>query len=168
MYRGRVLVDDEQGRWHAVVQLRRHGQRVEVEQVVLDVHPGHTLDVASWRGFPIAEVEATVNLPHYRRLIDEHWDSPDPPDDATLPIAVRKRPLRIGRYTPPPDGIRRYPDSHYQRVADTYTLHVEHGQPPAKRMSEDWGVPVSSINRWTKEARRRGLLAPARSRGRAG
>lgn len=174
MYRGRAMVGDEHGRWHAVVQLRRSSdqRRLEVAQVVLDVHHGHVLDADAWRSFPISRIESEVNLPHNARLIDEHWHSTDPGDDETLSAeerqAARSKPLKVGRYVPPPPGVRRYPDAHYQRVADVYTFFVEHGIPPAKRMAEDWGVPISSINRWTKEARRRGLLAPARSRGRAG
>lgn len=164
MYGGRVMVIDDEDRWHAVAQLREGAQRLEVARIELHAHPGHALDAAAWRSFPISRLDSEINLPHHARLIREHWGATkDVPVEGAKP-----RPLRVKGYVPPPTGARRYPDSHYQRVADLYTLFVEHGIPPAKRIAEDWGVEVSKVNRWTKEARRRGLLAPARSRGRAG
>lgn len=49
------------------------------------------------------------------------------------------------------------PDSFYGRVADEYRLHAPTGK-PAKWIAELGGVPVSTANRWIREARARGLL----------
>lgn len=59
-----------------------------------------------------------------------------------------------------PDG--RNTDAFYLRVADAYNDHVQTNRAPAKGMAEEAGVPVTTVHRWVREARRRGFLAPGR------
>lgn len=154
-----AVVNDDEDRWTAVVQFQRDGERLTINSVRLIAT--RALDVAAWRSFPLARAESQANVPHYYRLMVDHEHSTESPEDR-----AQGRPLRVLK--PPPEGMTKYPDSFYRRIADVYLFHVEHGHPPAKRMAEDSGQPITKINRWVKEARARGLLAPARARGRAG
>jgi hypothetical protein len=67
-----------------------------------------------------------------------------------------------------PEG-RRKPDAFYGRVARVYTwLSIWGGtRAPAAEIAEANKVPVTTVHRWIKEARRRGLLPPGQI-GRAG
>jgi hypothetical protein len=67
-----------------------------------------------------------------------------------------------------PEG-RRKPDDFYRRVAEAYSWlrGYEQSRSPASDLAEINGVPVTTVHRWVKEARRRGLLGPGRP-GRAG
>lgn len=73
--------------------------------------------------------------------------------------ARRRKPLRR------PDGTN--PERFYQQVAAAYSEAVLATSKPAKVLAEEAGVPVGTVHRWIREARRRGYLPPAR-RGRAG
>lgn len=73
--------------------------------------------------------------------------------------ARRRKPLRR------PDGTN--PERFYQQVAAAYSEAVLATSKPAKVLAEEAGVPVGTVHRWIREARRRGYLPPARQ-GRAG
>lgn len=59
------------------------------------------------------------------------------------------------------------PDDFYSRFAAAYRSAAIESNKPAVILSEENGVPVETIRRWTKEARRRGHLEAGR-KGRAG
>jgi hypothetical protein len=59
----------------------------------------------------------------------------------------------------------RYPNRFYERVAGLYSWCVANGVAPAPAIAEANRTPVASVRRWFAEARRRGLLAPARMPG---
>ncbi len=64
-----------------------------------------------------------------------------------------------------PDGAS--PDEFYPRVAAAYSQHALLTTAPAKEMAAEAGVPITTVHRWIREARRRGFLKPAR-KGKAG
>jgi hypothetical protein len=64
-----------------------------------------------------------------------------------------------------PDGTD--PEGFYALVAVAYREALA-APAPAKALADEAGVPVPTVHRWVREARRRGLLAPAKKRGRAG
>ena len=66
-----------------------------------------------------------------------------------------------------PDG-RRYPDEFYEAIADLYRRLVATGKRPAPALAKANDVPTTTVHRWVKEARARGLLAPARKGGSTG
>lgn len=77
---------------------------------------------------------------------------PVPPDwDATAERVTIRR----------PEG-RALPDDFLADVAHAYTVLARDGQKPAPVIAAEADVPVTTVHRWIKEARRRGLLAPAR------
>ncbi|WP_411091356.1 hypothetical protein [Streptomyces sp. 049-1] len=65
----------------------------------------------------------------------------------------------------PPEG--RLTDEFLGDVADVYRWATDTGQPPAPAIAELADVPVRTVHRWVYEARKRGVLPPARA-GRAG
>lgn len=54
-------------------------------------------------------------------------------------------------------------DAFYASVADAYRLAARHLPGPAKAIAEANGVPVSTVHRWVKEARRRNHLPPGQA-----
>ena len=66
-----------------------------------------------------------------------------------------------------PEKGGRYPDEFYAGLARVYTNLVATSERPAADIAEANHVPVTTVHRWIKEARRRGFLAVGR-RGRAG
>ncbi|TXJ80673.1 hypothetical protein E2C11_11025 [Streptomyces lavendulae] len=65
----------------------------------------------------------------------------------------------------PPEG--RITDTFLGDVAEAYRWFTEAKRPPAPAISEMSGAPVRTVHRWIYEARKRGILPPART-GRAG
>lgn len=59
------------------------------------------------------------------------------------------------------------PETFYRQVAQAYNAAVVTTRGPAKLIADQAGVPVTTVHRWIREARRRGYLPPAR-KGRAG
>jgi hypothetical protein len=75
-------------------------------------------------------------------------------------VARRKRAkLRI------PD-VRPYPLAFYEQVGSIYGEFASQSSRPAVEIAEANGVPVSTVHRWIKEARNRGIL-PEGQRGKA-
>jgi hypothetical protein len=64
-----------------------------------------------------------------------------------------------------PDGAS--PEEFYPRVAAAYSQYAPRTRAPAKEMAAEAGVPITTVHRWIREARRRGFLTPAR-KGKAG
>jgi hypothetical protein len=64
-----------------------------------------------------------------------------------------------------PDGTD--PEGFSRRVAEAYNDLVLWSSAPAKALAIEAGVPVTTVHRWIRDARRLGLLPPAR-KGRAG
>jgi hypothetical protein len=64
-----------------------------------------------------------------------------------------------------PDGAS--PDEFYPRVAAAYSQYALLTTAPAKEMAAEASVPITTVHRWIREARRRGFLTRAR-KGKAG
>jgi hypothetical protein len=70
----------------------------------------------------------------------------------------------VDRYFENPDG-RGYGHEFYVRVAMLYSRSVAGGIRPAPAIAEANDVPETTVRRLIREARRRGVLAPARTPG---
>jgi hypothetical protein len=159
-----------------VIMLRfgiQPGGRLGVEQAVVTL-PGPDLDqidVAAWRSVPIAEATTIANLPEYCKVITAHLNDDDAEvsigegADDLQPVLLVKRTGHAYRLRIPYGN--KYPDTFYERVAKAYETAVANGEPPAQAMSNANGVPLTTVHRWVREARRRGVLAPAQ-KGRKG
>lgn len=62
------------------------------------------------------------------------------------------------------EGQRKRPDEFYREVADLYASAKEWSTNPAQELANANDVPLTTIHRWIKEARRRGLAAPGHQR----
>jgi hypothetical protein len=84
---------------------------------------------------------------------------------ATLePLTPSPRPKREQLTRP---GKNTDPAVFYAKVAEIYREYALLGHAPAVRMHEEADVPVTTVHRWVREARRRGFLPPGR-KGKAG
>lgn len=125
-----------------------------------------------------ARLEATLNL--LAALdIDTHLDAG--PDDALTLGEIRSQVHGVHSgatlfatdpdYAPKRQPLRRPdgsdPDTFYQEVAQAYRSATTESQRPAAVLAEEAGVPVTTVHRWIREARRRGFLPPGR-KGTAG
>jgi hypothetical protein len=93
----------------------------------------------------------------------------EPSDDETTIGDLRRRSTgslkgRRRRALGRPDG--KDPDRFYRRFAEAYRSAATESNKPAVVIAEENGVPVETVRRWTKEARRRGHLARG-TKGRA-
>jgi hypothetical protein len=86
---------------------------------------------------------------------------------AAAPDGPRRRPRARIAATLRSNAVRGYPDSFYQAVATTYRNLASTSPRPVADLATANEVPVSTAQRWVKEARRRGLLAPGHP-GKAG
>jgi len=92
-------------------------------------------------------------------------------DDSAVTIgelrgrARRPKPPRRRKPLGRPDAAKDR-DAFYQAVAFQYRSAATESGRPAMVLAEENGVPVETVRRWVKEARRRGHLSPGR-KGRA-
>jgi hypothetical protein len=123
------------------------------------------------RTVPIARAEAAINRSS-EQIPDANWAGfGDPPDRGKPPAAFRwpeggawlerpKAPRGVaapGLRLPEVDSFRK-PDSFYRMVADRYQWLTANGHRPGPELAEANGIPVSTVHRWVREARRRGLM----------
>lgn len=59
------------------------------------------------------------------------------------------------------------PDEFYPLVARAYLEYAPQTRAPAKEIAAEASVPITTVHRWIREARRRGFLPPGR-KGKAG
>ncbi len=101
------------------------------------------------RSIPVGRIEAAVNALEHPTGGTGRWQAE----------------VRI------PDHLRAaapgYPDEFYESVARAYRSLAALSPRPVAELAEANDVPATTVQRWVKEARGRGLLPPGR-RGKAG
>ena len=152
---------DDDG-WYAWVDDRGAGARSPAVRVrlgeggdgrlhVVGLHVEGPVSAETLRAIPVGRIEAAANAQF-------HASAPDaPPRRAAATIPARLRTV----------AVRGYPDTFYDRVADIYRHLAATTPRPVIALADANDVPVTTAQRWVKEARRRGLLAPGRP-GKAG
>lgn len=168
----------------------RDDGRLRIVEILL--YDGAGISGAMLRDLPLGAWEAQMNAPEMAALLRERladdgpyalsdlesehdsvWmdELPADADDGALEfhfstsdlksfVAVAVEPqLDVGADQLPP-GKR--PDAFYRAVADAYSWLGGHMRHPAVELAEINHVPTSTVHRWIKEARRRGLLGPGR------
>jgi hypothetical protein len=136
----------------------RRNDRGRMEPVELRLETERPIDSTLLRQLPITELEAHAN---YRPLEVEN-PTPDPHPPAG-PLLIPHARGSILLNVPP--GAK--PDRFYQRLAALYSSLALRSNRPAVLLAERNGVPVTTVHRWVKEARRRGFLPPGQ-KGRRG
>jgi hypothetical protein len=117
------------------------------------VHYEHWLDddessnLADLERPPVAEIEEWANQPG---ALEALLDSRDAEVEPGLPVRMRlpRTPAMTGRK----------PNSFYEQVAFFVQQLNDRGIAVGPRLAADNDVPVSTVHRWIKEARKRGLL----------
>jgi hypothetical protein len=157
--------------------------RLEVSDLRVTAREG-TVTSATLRSIAIGQIEAAANS--QLTMLDDNvvriptrtrrrarrapdvlggWDAPEP-------RAARPRPQsrRVSGVIPeesPASARRGRSDEFYENVAAVYQELARSSPRPASQIAEANDVPVTTVHRWIKEARRRGILGPGRP-GKAG
>jgi hypothetical protein len=165
----------------------REDSRLRFVELLLSDPDG--LSGKALRNLPLGAWEAQINAPEMaallrRRLAEggevSHSDLPFKRDMMTMDLGPMPRgaddaalELHFGTAVAIPvepeldlggaaSQAGKRPDAFYRAVADAYSWLAGHGRRPAVELAEINGVPPTTVHRWIKEARRRGLLGPGR------
>lgn len=98
------------------------------------------------RSIPIGRVEAVANRQLHAAGPPRRRRRPD----ARIPDSLRA------------SAVRGYPDPFYDAVASAYQQLIGTSAKPVAELAAANGVPVTTAQRWVREARRRGKLPPGR------
>lgn len=139
--------------WHlkSGIDLSGHVAKSASGRAVFDqltIYSQEPITAELLRSLPLGRFEALANGAGLFADADERSVK----GEGVTPAALR---LRIPE-------TRRKPDSFYKAVAKAFTAANRGSDRPAALIAEVNDVPVSTVHRWVKEARRRGLLAPGR------
>jgi hypothetical protein len=119
--------------------------RVRLVGLQLDGH----VSASALRSIPVGRIEAAANA-------ELHSTTP----------STRRPKARIAASFRS-NAVQGYPDAFYDAVASTYRHLAATSSRPVADLADANDVPLTTAQRWVKEARRRGLLAPGQ-RGKSG
>lgn len=119
------------------------------------------------RAIPFTRIVAAVNRPallsEIRPLLARPnliWEGRLPGSGYevwTIPPRVRARMPRP-KLRLPHDAGRKRPDAFYEKLAEVYLAQASISNRPAQDVAMANEIPVSTVHRWLKEARARGIL----------
>jgi hypothetical protein len=91
-------------------------------------------------------------------IVAAAWEmlAADAPEHYDIPAGAPRQ-----RITRPDRADPEQQQQFYRRVAMAYRQYAQ-VRPPAPAIAEEAGVPVTTVHRWVREARRRGYLPPGR------
>lgn len=149
------------------------GHRLQIVELHIDTSTFGSVSGPFLRSFPIQRLESAANRPKYydavRLLV---WRQEVPvlnlaelaPVKTSIVPASAPRSLRK-QLRALPDGQKKRSDNFYREVAELHAeLTARGSRRPAVDIASVNGVPPTTVHRWMKEARRRGLVAPAGTR----
>ncbi|MGX9887363.1 hypothetical protein [Streptomyces sp. NPDC002276] len=162
--------------------------RLDLQDVVIRAgEADDALSARTWRRIPFSTIEMYLTATNADDIItadcetippslddlDRYFDvtksfgtfSVTEPSDRLVSDGAGAEPQRPMPQVKPPAG--RLTDEFLEDVADAYRWFIEAKTAPAPAISEMAKTPVRTVHRWIYEARKRGILPPARS-GRAG
>jgi hypothetical protein len=145
---------------------------IEIRELQISTRDGSVFHSPFLRTIPITRIVAAVNrpaiaeqlrelLPPANKTRDEfpgsgQWAYALPPRE---PVAL----LPELKVTDP--GGRRKPDEFYSEFTKVYLEQASISDRPARDIAEANELPVTTVHRWLKEARNRGLLRLPASKG---
>ena len=115
--------------------------RFHVSRLVIE---GSPLSAEHLRSVPLGRIEAAANALF-------HGNPSPSPTKAKIAPHLRA------------NAVRGYPESFYDAVAGGYRALVASSSRPIADLAEANEVPLTTAQRWVREARRRGKLPPGRS-----
>jgi hypothetical protein len=131
---------------------------------------GKAISSADLRDLPIGRLEAIINVPENAAEVLDGLTSRRLPDySPRCPLgrayeraeALPLRPADGSLVLPIPPG-RSHGEDFYAGVASAYSTATVFSDRPIIAVAEANAVPVATVNRWVREARRLGMLAPTR------
>jgi hypothetical protein len=157
------------------------GARIVVCEARFEAWLGNSLTTRMLGSLPLSRFEARVNQPgFYERVANQidpdHWGKGHVPFPEVPYVIVGEPPnampepwwaLAPGKPTRRPrlrlkiPTGRVKPDKFYVDVAEAFAYLVVTSSRPATDLAEANDVPVTTVHRWVREARRRGVLPPA-------
>lgn len=143
-----------------------HGRFVLAEVVI---QARHGVSTRLLRVVPLGRIETALNSPAIatelrRKLVTPLGETPPgmesaPQVSGRFGRGRRARPAGLALEVPPD---ARKPDEFYMQVAEVFAEVARTSKQPAVDLAAANEVPVTTVHRWVKEARRRGLMAPGR------
>jgi hypothetical protein len=147
---------------------------IEIRELQVLAAPGVDLGSAVLRRIPFERIEAAVNQPRHRKVLAryvKHWrvvadsmpnvrtaEHPTPHQSWAMtprePVPNPRPDLRLPLEIDP----RNRPDAFYAAVADAFLWLASVSPRPAQELATANGVPVTTVHRWVREAKSRGLL----------
>lgn len=171
-------------------ELSRTGSHTRLDLKAVVIRAGtedDALSARTWRRIPFSKVETYLTITNAGSIItascdveapslealDAYFDatktfgtfSVSAPSERLVSDGGTNEPRRPMPQVKPPAG--RLTDDFLEDVADAYRWFTEAKQAPAPAIAEMAGTPVRTVHRWIYEARKRGIIPPART-GRAG
>ncbi|MFJ3024072.1 hypothetical protein ACIPH4_24470 [Streptomyces tendae] len=190
---GWIRLKERGGGPSVFLQYERSGspgqERFDMRAVVLKADEGDELSARLWRRIPFSQLERMFNFapmvevltaPTPADVVAPTLDTLDAYFEATsetesvfgsinsdVLVSDEQEGNPPGKIpiVKPPQG--RLTDDFLRDVAEAYRWFAEAKQPPAPGIADIAEVPVRTVHRWIYEARKRGILPPART-GRAG
>lgn len=189
---GWVRLTDSHGGPSVYLEFEHSGpagqERFDLKTVVMRTGDDEPLSGRAWRRVPFSDLESRFQEEPVRDVLTARpsgvtapsLDSLDAFFEATAEMADPAHRMPTGTmmgartddeapsHLPiitAPQG--RITDAFLEDVAAAYRWHVGAKNAPAPAIAENSGVPVRTVHRWIYEARKRGILPPART-GRAG
>lgn len=148
------------------VRVREDGERLAIAAVLLE-DPDEALTSTRLRQVPLGRIEGAVagSAEVLRARLHDTDGDPLAELRAVMADIARARPAAqpstkmkpLGR--PPAAGGG---DEFYSRVAFAYMALAAVSRSPAADLAKQSDVPVGTVHRWIREARRRGLLSAGR------
>jgi hypothetical protein len=147
---------------------------IEIRELRLWAGKGSVFHSPFLRTIPVARIVAAVNRPSVAKQLRDRpllppanmivsGDFPGSGQWAYTFPPRQKVTLRPRLQLKDP-GTRRKPDKFYSQVAEIYLEQASISDRPARDIAEANGLPVTTVHRWLKEARNRGLLRLPASR----
>jgi hypothetical protein len=112
------------------------------------------------RDFPLGKIEVWVNQLARQGLVDK-IDAERPELSDTPQFAITEGTATWAPKLPPAPAKGPKGDGFYRFVGEVYGKAATVSTRPAAELAKAWEVPVTTVHRWVREARRRGHLPPA-------
>jgi hypothetical protein len=112
------------------------------------------------RGFPLGKIEVWVNQLAQQGLVGR-LDAKRPELSDTPQFAITEGTATWAPKLPPTPAKGPKGDGFYGFVGEVYGKAATVSTRPAAELAKAWEVPVTTVHRWVREARRRGHLRPA-------
>ena len=139
---------------------------IEVRELRVTAQRGVDFESQLVRAIPFRRIEAAVNRPQHRGDLEalvesDHvfWTERPAAEQALMDLRrPSERRVQAPRLKLKIPTTRRKPDDFYAQVADRFLWLAATTDGPAEKLAGANGVNVSTVHRWVKEARARGLL----------